>query len=360
VIQCAFADRRPPGTLITHRFAVPRVTAASTLSSARFAPVQCAPLANEVEAFAVPKSLFDAGAKTRSSTLPPTVRRRMEQFFGVDLGSVRVHVGQQAPSVGALAFTAGNDVYFAPGQYDPLSREGLALLGHELTHVVQQREGRVTNPLDDTHAVVFDPALESEADHMGGVVSATTPRSTYATELERLGVQRKASRAQLGRITQRAIGHELIVGAYMHDDKTLPPQLDGHAFVSFRDPSGRQESFGFSPQRFGEYDLGRDLPKLSAGVQGVVHNDANAFAHREVRARRFTLSPAQWQAARRVVDEYRDSRFELDRRQCVRFAADVARAANVRDFDRLPNILPRSIYAALDGAQTFATSASAH
>ncbi|MDP3278653.1 MAG: DUF4157 domain-containing protein [Deltaproteobacteria bacterium] len=288
------------------------------------------------------------------------MRHRMEQFFGVDLGAVRVHVGQQAAAVGALAFTAGDDVYFAPGQYDPLSREGLALLGHELTHVVQQREGRVTNPLDDTPAVVFDPALESEADHMGGIVSSSTPRSTYATELARLGIQRKSSLSKLGRITQRAIGHELIVGAYMHEDKTLPPQLEGHAFVSFRDPSGRQESFGFSPQRFGEYDLGRDVPKLSAGVQGVVHNDVNAFTHRDVRARRFVLSPAQWQAARRVVDGYRDSRFELDGRQCVRFAADVARAANVRDFDRLPNLLPRSIYAALDGSKPFARSSSGH
>lgn len=350
VIQCAFVDRRPPGPLITHRFALSRALTNGRHSpspSSRFAPVQCAPLGREVESFAVPDTLFAKDGRTQSSSLPPTVLRRMERFFGTDLSDVRVHVGQQAASVGAIAFTAGSDIYFAPGQYDPLSRTGLALLGHELTHVVQQRDGRVHNPLDSHAAVVFDPALESEADHMGAVVSQPLVQSRYDSELTRIGAQRQSSPNSAARITQRAVGHELLVGAYMHSDPSLPPQLDGHAFVSFREPSGRQESFGFSPQHFSEYDLKRDLPRLSNGVQGLVHNDASALAHDGVRVRRFSLSPAQWRAARAVVDQYKDRKFELDQRQCVRFAADVAHAANIREFDRLPDLLPRTMYAVL-------------
>ena len=38
----------------------------------------------------------------------------------------------------AKAFTHGSDVYFNQGQYNPESSEGKRLLGHELTHVVQQ------------------------------------------------------------------------------------------------------------------------------------------------------------------------------------------------------------------------------
>ncbi|HET9627076.1 MAG TPA: DUF4157 domain-containing protein [Kofleriaceae bacterium] len=34
-------------------------------------------------------------------------------------------------------------MYFAPGLYDPTTRAGVERLGHELTHVVQQRDGRV-------------------------------------------------------------------------------------------------------------------------------------------------------------------------------------------------------------------------
>ncbi|HET9627074.1 MAG TPA: DUF4157 domain-containing protein [Kofleriaceae bacterium] len=69
--------------------------------------------------------------------------------------------------MGALAFTLGEAVYFAPGLYDPTTREGLELLGHELTHVVQQRDGRVTSPYVRGVTIVQDPALEAEADAMG-------------------------------------------------------------------------------------------------------------------------------------------------------------------------------------------------
>src|SRR5439155_21227941 len=47
--------------------------------------------------------------------------------------------------VGARAFTKGEDVYFAPGQFRPGSSRGMALLAHELTHVVQQRNGRLAS-----------------------------------------------------------------------------------------------------------------------------------------------------------------------------------------------------------------------
>ena len=45
--------------------------------------------------------------------------------------------------IGAQAYTTGSDIHFAPGQYDPHSPAGQEVLGHELWHVVQQKEGRV-------------------------------------------------------------------------------------------------------------------------------------------------------------------------------------------------------------------------
>jgi hypothetical protein len=66
----------------------------------------------------------------------------METSFGQDFSSVRVHHGHEATMLGAQSFTHGNDIHFAPGHYDPLSAHGQELIGHELTHVVQQRQGR--------------------------------------------------------------------------------------------------------------------------------------------------------------------------------------------------------------------------
>jgi ribosomal protein S18 acetylase RimI-like enzyme len=99
--------------------------------------------------------------------LPSAVQQRMESFFGASFGDVRVHVGPEASSIGALAFTHGANLYFAPGQYNPHTPHGLQLLGHELTHVLQQRAGRVRNPFGSGVAVVQDHALEAEADRMG-------------------------------------------------------------------------------------------------------------------------------------------------------------------------------------------------
>ncbi len=90
------------------------------------------------DAFALPANLT---LKPRGSgqPLPEPIQKKMESFFNTSFADVRVHIGPEAPSIGALAFTHGTDLYFAPGQYNPQSSQGQQLLGHELTHVVQQR-----------------------------------------------------------------------------------------------------------------------------------------------------------------------------------------------------------------------------
>jgi hypothetical protein len=99
--------------------------------------------------------------------LPDAVRGKMEAALGADFSNVRVYVGPQAERIGAIAFTVGSDIYFAPGRYQPETVHGQQLLGHELAHVVQQRSRRVKNPLGSGLAVVQDHALEAEADHLG-------------------------------------------------------------------------------------------------------------------------------------------------------------------------------------------------
>lgn len=116
------------------------------------------------------------------------IRARMERFFGADLSGVRVHEGPAASAMGALAFTLGDTLHFSPGSYDPSTREGVELLGHELTHVLQQREGRVHNPYGQGVAIVQDPGLEAEADAMGRKLAdeiwASGPPATRGSTLQ--------------------------------------------------------------------------------------------------------------------------------------------------------------------------------
>lgn len=100
------------------------------------------------------------------AALPGPTQIKMEHLFGVDLSAVRVHQGGAAPAVGALAYAQGNDLHFAPGRYQPGSPGGDRLIGHELAHVVQQRDGRVASP-QHKGAIVADAGLEAEADAFG-------------------------------------------------------------------------------------------------------------------------------------------------------------------------------------------------
>ncbi len=118
-----------------------------------------------VEAFPV-----NLRQKPGGQLLPTPVRQKLERALGHDFSDVRIHVGQDATRIGAIAFTWGSQIHFAPGQYQPHTHQGQKLLAHELTHVVQQRQGRVRNPLGAGVAVVQDRALEAEADRAGALL----------------------------------------------------------------------------------------------------------------------------------------------------------------------------------------------
>lgn len=113
---------------------------------------------------AAPSAMSGGGGQS----LPGPVQAKMEQAFDTDFSAVRVHQGPHAEALGALAYTQGNAVHFGPGQYDPGSQRGQELLGHELAHVVQQREGRVASTRQAKGvALNDDQGLEREADVLG-------------------------------------------------------------------------------------------------------------------------------------------------------------------------------------------------
>lgn len=87
------------------------------------------------------------------SPLPADVRADMEaRFGGQDFSDVRIHTDsaahESAKAVNAQAYTVGSNIVFQRGLYDPSSPSGQHMLAHELTHVVQQRNG----PVDGTDA----------------------------------------------------------------------------------------------------------------------------------------------------------------------------------------------------------------
>jgi hypothetical protein len=112
------------------------------------------------------------------SSLPGDVRAQMESTIGADFSSVKVHTDPASTAqLGAHAYTTGEHIVFAPGQYDTSSPSGRGTLAHELTHVVQQRAGSVDGTDTGGGVKVSDPGdrFEREAYAVGDAVAAGQP-----------------------------------------------------------------------------------------------------------------------------------------------------------------------------------------
>lgn len=98
--------------------------------------------------------------------LPGAIRSSMESAFGADFSTVRIHLDSLSVPQGASACTAGEDIYFARGCFNPDDKSGKHLIGHELVHVQQQRQGGLKT-IPGNFSVNHDSLLEQEADAIG-------------------------------------------------------------------------------------------------------------------------------------------------------------------------------------------------
>jgi pimeloyl-ACP methyl ester carboxylesterase len=187
-------------------------------------------------------------ARGGGSTLPDGVRAPMEQAFGADFGSVRVHTGSKSDqlnrSMSAKAFTVGSDIFFRQGDYNPGSTDGDELIAHELTHVVQQGGGAGTAQRKLTVGPAGDQ-YEQEADR----VASQVMRRSAAPEISRRGGAIQRQEQQIGENGPRIknedfeyeiIGHRL---AYRKDTTGAEDWLDRIGYQ--RQFAGEATGFGF-------------------------------------------------------------------------------------------------------------------
>ena len=107
-------------------------------------------VADSVAAEVTPSGTVDSagrGGADLSGQLAPSLRTKLEKALGWSLSRVRIHTGKAAgrgaQALGARAFTRENNIFFGAGNFQPHTRAGIRLLGHELAHVIQQNSGRV-------------------------------------------------------------------------------------------------------------------------------------------------------------------------------------------------------------------------
>ncbi|NGN96271.1 DUF4157 domain-containing protein [Grimontia sp. S25] len=185
--------------------------------------------------------------------IPQSLRERAEQTFGTTLPDVNFYTGGMAQNYArqlqAKAFTAGNDVFFGNGFYRPDTPEGLRLIGHELTHVVQQRRGLAFSKLQgagDTYEQEADRGGDAFA--VGQRFSVSSPQGSIGRFPQRMGA---AESAEV--VGTESPSHGLDFIGEMWDQDELINTLD-----SFRDmenderkllliPESAVERFGSAP-----------------------------------------------------------------------------------------------------------------
>ncbi|HEU0202084.1 MAG TPA: DUF4157 domain-containing protein [Burkholderiaceae bacterium] len=133
----------------------------------------------------------------RGDALPAATRAPFETSFGADFSAVRIHTdeaaGASALALGARAFSAGRDIVFAPGQYEPHTPAGRELLAHELFHVAQDGVHEVA-PGAALRVDTPDSALEREAENAAQLATAAS-------------AQRVAGAAEEGQVETNARVH---------------------------------------------------------------------------------------------------------------------------------------------------------
>ncbi|MEU4038545.1 DUF4157 domain-containing protein [Streptomyces collinus] len=132
---------------------------------------------------AVQRSSVHDVVRSPGRPLDQATRTDMASRLGADFSDVRIHTGSaanaSAAEVGARAYTSGNHVVLAAGGGDAHT------LAHELTHVIQQRQGPVSGTDNGNGLRVSDPSdrFERAAEaNARAVMSRPAPRATSGVQ----------------------------------------------------------------------------------------------------------------------------------------------------------------------------------
>lgn len=182
----------------------------------------------------------------RKVDLPQSLQAKMERSFGMDLSGVELYESQAVADGGAQAVAQGRRIGFAPGALDFGSRQGQALLGHELSHLRSQALGQAWG-----QGFLQDAALERQADREGALaaggqmVASVTPLSG-ATPLASCGPMQAKKQTKAQKNAQKRQLEDRLQGEWVaaHSDAQDKAHSDARAKANrYRfQPNGAQQA----------------------------------------------------------------------------------------------------------------------
>ena len=148
--------------------------------------------------------------------IPEHLNEKIQDSFGIDVTKISLLEAQEVAEMGAKATAQGNIIRFAPGQYSPDTTEGQKLLGHELNHVREQAQGKISSNIEGTN-IHFDPVNEASCDRAGeafasGVLSSATSVSISSSSGAVQGFFRRNNNNDENRTVGRGVGAGAVGG----------------------------------------------------------------------------------------------------------------------------------------------------
>jgi hypothetical protein len=213
---------------------------------------------------------------TSGTPLAAPVRTEMEARLGADFSDVRLHTGpsaqRSAAEIGARAYTSGSHVVIGDGGAD---RHTLA---HELTHVIQQRQGPVSGTDNGGGLRVSDPSdrFEREAEANATRVMQRSP----AAQVQRTPAT-PAARLQGANVQRVHYSAGEAVTAHPGFTVTLRATLNGHRIGTFS-----SETTPYSP---GDHAEDQMVDEIEATIANLQPNRAVQRALADIQGRRHIL-----------------------------------------------------------------------
>jgi hypothetical protein len=222
------------------------------------------PIAAGATSVAAPKGIAKSvGAMGTGKPLARSERTFFEPRFGADLSGVRVHDGpvadKAARSMGARAFTLGQDIAFASGEHRTGTTGGRHLLAHELAHAtandgsarrhLRRAFGKCTSKSDEDTIVTSHTLSKAEIKEPGDKAGITIqfgckPRSFTSEIVDSKGtaIVSKQKTIWNGKFKPDAAGVWKLpwdgkrgfakVGTFMADDGTYKHRITNVAYAA--------------------------------------------------------------------------------------------------------------------------------
>jgi Domain of unknown function (DUF4157) len=230
--------------------------------------------------------------RSAGKPLAAPVRQEMESRFGTDFSGVRLHTGpaaaRSARAIGARAYTSGSHVVLGDGGGDKHT------LAHELTHVVQQRQGPVAGTDNGAGLKISDPSdrFEREAEsHARRVMSGAAPTTREAgrgagqfappaERTQRQAVQRWAAQAaQNQTVMQVSAGGLFAVSSADPTSVWIRVGTAQNAFSPALHPTNTPAQDLFGTGNYQEHELARNiLDDCLHTAEEIMHNAVGELA----------------------------------------------------------------------------------